>query len=184
MSAGAVLARAIKERINAYGLSISDCRGQGYDGASNMSSAARGVRGIIAESSPNAVYVHCNCHVLNLSIVKACSLPQIRNMAGNVTEVANFFNYSPKRQRLFEKVIDVNQTESHRQKLHDLCRTRWIERHLTYETFTELYQSIVDTLDVMLDEADNAEQYGQWCWDRESLTKANGLYHVFDLLIF
>ena len=107
-------------------------------------------------------------------------------LAGNVTEVANFFNYSPKRQRLFEKVIDVNQTESHRQKLHDLCRTRWIERHLAYETFTELYQSIVDTLDVMLHEADNAEQYGQWCWDRESLTKANGLYHVirsFDFLM-
>ena len=184
---GAVIAGAILKKIEMYGLNIADFRGQGYDGASNMSSAARGVRGIITQSSPNAVYIHCNCHVLNLSIVIACSHPSIRNMAGNISEVANFFNYSPKRQRLMEKVIAVTQPEVHKQKLHDLCRTRWVEWHQAYETFTELFPTVVSTLDVMLHEADNRqEQYGHWSWDTETLTRANGLQHVltsFDFLM-
>lgn len=164
---GTVLAAAITKAVEPYGLSISDCRGQGYDGASNMSSAIRGVQGIISQSAPHATYVHCNCHALNLAIVKACSLPPIRNMAGSVSEAAKFFNYSPKRQCLREKVIEATQPEVKKEKLHDLCRTRWIERHHAYEVFTDLYPSVVTTLDViMLNESGNPE-YGEWNWDRE-----------------
>ena len=105
---GEVLASSILNKIESYGLDIRNCRGQGYDGASNMSSAVRGVQGIIRQSSPTATYIHCNAHVLNLAIVSSCSLPPIRNMAGNVMETAKFFNFSPKRQRLFEKVILKN----------------------------------------------------------------------------
>ena len=36
---GEVLAREIKSTINKYGLNFDDCRGQGCDGASNMSCA-------------------------------------------------------------------------------------------------------------------------------------------------
>ena len=45
---------------------------------------------------------------------------------------------------------------------------------------------MVNTLDVMLHEADNQEQYGHWSWDTETLTRANGLQHVltsFDFLM-
>ena len=69
-----------------------------------------------------------------------------------------------------EKVTAVTQPEFHKQKLHDLGRTRWVERHKAYETFTELFSSAVNTLDVMLHEADNQEQYGHWSWDTETLT--------------
>ena len=41
---GEVLVHAIKELLNRFDLGIQNCRGQGYDGASNMSSA-RGVQG-------------------------------------------------------------------------------------------------------------------------------------------
>ena len=82
---GEVLASSILNKIESYGLDIiRNCRGQGYDGASNMSSAVRGVQGIIRQSSPTATYIHCNAHVLNLPIVSSCSLPPIWNMAGNV----------------------------------------------------------------------------------------------------
>ena len=84
---------------------------------------------------PHGLYVHCNSHVLNLVIVKACSLPSVRNMAGTITEISQFFNYSPKRQRYLEKVISVDQPDSQRTKIRDLCRTRWVERHEVYETF-------------------------------------------------
>ena len=40
----------------------SNMRGQRYDGASNMSSEAVGVQGLIKEVAPLATYVHCNGH--------------------------------------------------------------------------------------------------------------------------
>ena len=79
------------------------------------------MQGLTAQKNPKALYVHCNSHVLNLVIVKACSLPSVRNMAGTITEISHFFNYSPKRQRCLEKVISVDQPDSQRTKIRDLC---------------------------------------------------------------
>ena len=92
---GAVISNLILAKLQQWGLDLLNCRGQGYDGASNMSSQARGVQGLIARRNPKAVYVHCNSHVLNLVLVKACTLPSVRNMSGTVPEIPNFFNYSP-----------------------------------------------------------------------------------------
>ena len=87
----ASLAQAIKERVSSYGLGIENCRGQGYDGAASMSSALRGVQEIICALCSKAFYVHCNAHIPNLAIMKACRLPVIRNMACNITGTANYF---------------------------------------------------------------------------------------------
>ena len=66
---GAVLAKNIILALESKGLEVKNIRGQGYDSASNMSSA-RGVQGKIKEKSPLAVYMHCNSHVLNIVIGK------------------------------------------------------------------------------------------------------------------
>ena len=87
---GEVLANKIKETLVKWGIDFQDCRGQGYDGASNMS-AQRGVQGRLAAENSKAVYTHCNSHILNLCIVQACSLQAVRNMNGTVTETAYFF---------------------------------------------------------------------------------------------
>lgn len=132
--------------VGAVGLDISNCRGQGHDGASNMSAQALGEQGLIAQKKPKALYVHCNSHVLNLVIVKACSLPSVRNMAGTITEISQFFNYSPKRQRCLEKVISVDQPDSQRTKIRDPCRTRWVERHEAYETRSYFGRTAAQTI--------------------------------------
>ena len=41
-------------------------RGQGYDGATNMSGAYGGVQTLMKEKAPNARYIHCAAHALNL----------------------------------------------------------------------------------------------------------------------
>ena len=151
-----------------------------------MSSAVRGVQGIICASCPKAFYVHCNAHILNLAIIKACSLLVIRNMACNITVTTNFFNYSPKRQRLLERFIEVNQPDVRKQKLRDLCRTRWIQCLEAYKAFMELYPSTVEALDVMLHEHAKREKCSEWNWNRETLSRANGLSHVlcsFEFLV-
>ena len=125
---GEVLAREIKNVLARYGLDLQNCRGQGYDGAINMS-GANGVQGRISAENSKAVYVHCNSHILNLCIVDACSLPPICNMSSAITETANFFHNSAKRQVFLEKVVD-NRTPT--VKVKDLCRTRWVYRHEAY----------------------------------------------------
>jgi hypothetical protein len=169
---GEALAFKIKEKLINYGLDFQNCRGQGYDGASNMS-ARRGVQGILMAENSKATYVHCSSHVLNLCIVQACSLQAIRNMNGTVTESSYFFSNSPKRQMFLERVVD-KQTKV--VKVKDLCRTRWIYRHEAYECFFELF-SYLHTVMVAITSRDTA--YGIMDWDANTIVTANGLLKMY-----
>ena len=75
------------ETIQSVGLSVNDIRAQGYDGSSVMSGHVSGVQTRIRQVNPNAVYVHCRPHVLNLCIVHASKLPLVRNIMDTMQEV-------------------------------------------------------------------------------------------------
>lgn len=65
-----------------YNLDISNCRGQSYDNASNMSGIYSGVQARIKQLSPLAEYVPCAAHSLNL--VGSCA-------AESCIEAVSFF---------------------------------------------------------------------------------------------
>ena len=48
-------------------LNLPNCRGQCYDGATNMAGVCNGVAKQIADEQPRAVYSHCYGHALNLA---------------------------------------------------------------------------------------------------------------------
>ena len=171
---GQELAALILGHIEKWGLDLQDCRGQGYDGASNMSGSRGGVQAIIARQNPKAIYVHCNSHVLNLCIVKTCQIATVKDMNGIMTDLAEFFWNSPKRQRLFERVLEKEAPDASKTRLKSLCRTRWVERHEAYETFCELYIHVVKVLEVMTSHLFE-EEYGHWAWDSETRTVGSGL---------
>ena len=98
---GEALATALLSWLEAHNIDDSFCRGQGYDGVSSMSSNTVGIQARIHVVSPMALYTHCQSHQLNLCIVKACSIPQIRNASGVILEIAKFLNYSPKHQHFY-----------------------------------------------------------------------------------
>ena len=52
---------------------------------------------------------------------------------------------------LLVKCYSVDQPDSQRTKIHNLCCTCWVERHEAYETLALLLPSIVKTF-VILDE--------------------------------
>ncbi|XP_077294880.1 zinc finger MYM-type protein 1-like [Arctopsyche grandis] len=62
------LKKNILDLLTSKGLDIAKCRGQGYDGARVMSGAYNGLQKKITELEPNAHYVHCAAHNLNLVI--------------------------------------------------------------------------------------------------------------------
>ena len=45
---------------------MSYCRGQGYDGAADMSDVRCGCASLITSEYPLAIYMHCACHKFNL----------------------------------------------------------------------------------------------------------------------
>ena len=49
-------------------LSITQCRGQAYDGASNMSGIRNDAQVLFKKDEPRALYVHCLAHSLNLCV--------------------------------------------------------------------------------------------------------------------
>ena len=127
-TSGHTLADMILEKVRRYQLDPVFIRGQGYDGAGNMSSKFRGCAALISQSCPKAVYmyVHCYSHVQNLCIAKACNLQVVRNVIGTLNQVCLFFNTSPKRQAQLEQVIGRMPESSNRKSLVDQCQTRWL----------------------------------------------------------
>ncbi|XP_063756203.1 52 kDa repressor of the inhibitor of the protein kinase-like [Eleginops maclovinus] len=133
---GRHIASAIKDVLSHLSIEIADCRGQGYDGASNMSSENVGVQALIKKDAPKAVYMHCNGHCLNLVIARSCALPVVRNMIDKMKYIVMFFTCSPKREHLLKEVVDKEAHSTGKRKpLIDLSRTRWAARHDAYSHF-------------------------------------------------
>ena len=144
------MSTAFLSNLRAAGVDVNKMRGQGYDGASNMSGKYRGVQARIRQELPRTVYTHCKAHCLNLAIIHASEEPLARNMMTTVQEVAFSFNYSAKRLLRYQETL-TNDAESraameHRTKLQSLCETRWAARADALNTFKCSYTTVVETL--------------------------------------
>ncbi|KAF2890866.1 hypothetical protein ILUMI_15307 [Ignelater luminosus] len=147
--AGAALSDQIVQELNRVGLQVENVRGQGYDEGANMSGKFSGVQSRVKQLQPLATYMHCAAHKLNLSIVKACSLPSVRNMMGVVISVTNFVPESPKRLELIKRASLEKHPEAKRVKLQSPSDTRWLERHDALLQFKQLFDYIVQFLEEM-----------------------------------
>ena len=181
-----VTGEAIAERIcldlEALDLDISNVRGQGYDGASSMSSERVGVQARIRERSPLATYTHCSGHCLNLVISHSCGLPIVRNVLDKVKATSLFFLKSPKRNGLLIEVVTKNVIEMGRRKpLIDLCKTRWAERHSAFQHFYQSYKFLVIALEAIglgLHGSELSNDFKDITWDVDSKSQANSLLHA------
>lgn len=132
---------------------MSDCGinsefiyGQGYDGASNMAGKFNGVQKIIRNKYPNALFVHCSAHSLNLSVSSSSNIKPIRNCLGIVAKLHVFFN-TPKRHNVILTEIEKDDEYIPNVKtLKRLCATRWIQRYEAPNDFCELILYVYKTL--------------------------------------
>ena len=97
-------------------------RGQGYDGAGNMAGKCIGAAARIQCVFPEAPYVHCGSHALNLCVASARSIQVVRNMMSQVCVVSDIFNNSPKRIGLLERQIKESLPKARHYHLIDICR--------------------------------------------------------------
>ena len=121
------LTAAIKDVLIRCILSLSNCRGQAYDGASNMMGHLHGVATQTRNSKSTAIKVHCFAHCLNLclqDVARKCQL--IRDALDLAMEISQLILYSPKRSLVFNQCKnDLNPQQT---GLRPLCPTRWMVR--------------------------------------------------------
>ena len=164
----ATLTSTLKDALVRSGLQLSQCRGQAYDGASNMSGHLNGVASRIQKEQPNALYTHCVAHSLNLCLQdcgKNCSC--IRDALGLASELAALIRASPKRLALFRHLRD--QLSPGSPGLKPLCPTRWTVRTASVDAILKNYNVICEELDLI-----GAESRG------DSSTKALGLLAIME----
>ncbi|CAF2742650.1 unnamed protein product [Rotaria sp. Silwood2] len=161
-STGEAIADHILSCLKKFGLPLTNCIGQAYDGAPCMSGIFIGCQAIIKRLCPDAEYMHCSSHAFNLALIDSSSSHFIRNMYGIVKSIITFFNDSPKRSNALKYEIERPDNDylvlSKKKRLLSLCETRWVERNIAIETFLELYIPISNTLDTLRIGGDSTSQ--------------------------
>ena len=99
------LTTSIEDCLLRMNLSVNNCRGQCYDGASNMSGCKNGVAKQFSDKETKAIYTHCNGHTLNLAVGDTVKKSKIMRDALDTTyEMSKLVKFSPKRDSLLEKL--------------------------------------------------------------------------------
>jgi hypothetical protein len=124
------------------GLDLSKCRGQGYDGAATMSGVYSGVQSRILEKVPNALYIHCVAHNLNLVLNDAVSqVQEVSQFFDVIQRLYTFFGGSIKRWDILSSFTTVSNV-----KLKALCPTRWSSREECIVALRYRYVDVVKAL--------------------------------------
>jgi len=143
------LAFMILTQLSQLVLNLEHMRGQGYDGASNMSGKYRGGQARVKELYPLAIYTHCCNHVLNLVISTSSQLPVIRNAMATISDICVFLSRSAQGVSTFHDNVEreVSGPASSLQKLKPICATRWVERYDSIIIFVTLLPAVVSALE-------------------------------------
>ena len=153
----ATLTSALKDCLIRLCLPISQCRGQAYDGASNMS-GHHGVAAQIEKDVPAALFLHCFAHCTNLclqTVGRRC-VP-IRDALDIVMEISKLIRYSPKRSTLFSAL--QSQLAPGSNTLKPLCPTRWTVRTVAISAVLSNYSVLCVALEQI--NAETHDEYGR-----------------------
>jgi hypothetical protein len=143
-TSGESLSKELLTFVDEAGLDRMKMHSQCYDGAGKV----KGLGPRIQKQLPKALPFWCTAYQLNRCIIQACNIPSVRNMICTADLVVKFFEYSPKKQTVHEKLIDETvKDETSRTKLKQLCRTRWVEKHDAFSVFLDFFPAIVQTLE-------------------------------------
>ncbi len=155
MTDAATLTSTLKDTLLRCNLQLAQCRGQAYDGASNMAGHLTGVATRIQTEEPRALFVYCMAHCLNLCLqdcARKCHC--VRDAMDLSAELASLIRASPKRLALFQRLKD--ELAPGTPGLKPLCPTRWTVRTGALDAIIKNYTVICSELEQV-----NSEMYGE-----------------------
>lgn len=134
---------------------MSKLRGQGYDGAANMSGVYSGVQARLKSKQKLATYIHCASHNLNLVLNDAMnSSMEVKTFFGLVEKIYTFFSNSIKRWQL----LLSSQSSDFSISLKRLCTTRWSSRYDSLLAIRHRYVDILKCLSQIILRSKNKDE--------------------------
>ncbi|CAN1841426.1 Zinc finger MYM-type protein 1 [Linum perenne] len=160
-TSAATLKQVISDALSEYNLQVEKLRGQGYDGASNMSGQFNGLRALFLQDCSYAYFVHCFAHRLQLTLVAAAKhYRPIWNFYALLDNVINLVKSSPKRttelieahQRDIDVMLTSGELETGRganqmTSLHRAGTTRWSSHLHSVDSMIQMYGATCDVLE-------------------------------------
>ncbi|WVZ49270.1 hypothetical protein U9M48_000642 [Paspalum notatum var. saurae] len=151
------LKTAIQSLLASHHLTLTQIRGQGYDGASNIKGEVKGLKTLIIKESSSAYYVHCFAHQLQ-SVLVAIAKGDVgcQTFFGQVSCLLNIVGVSCKRHdmlrdvraRQLKKALQLGEIESSSGLNQEMGlarpgETRWGSHyktilHIMYSTIMEV----------------------------------------------
>ena len=148
------LLESVKQTLAKCNIDKNDCIAQCYDGASVMSGCNSGVQERFRQEVPQAVYIHCYAHRLNLVLVDCVkNVKPVGECFAVVKMLYNFFSGSVVHQLFMEKQRELT---PRRQpvELKRLSDTRWACQYATLWAIKTCFPAIIETLEVVRDMSD------------------------------
>ena len=132
-----IVVAVLKGTILRLNLTMSNCRGQCYDGAANMAEVRNGVAAQMCIEEPRALYSHCYGHALNLAASDAIKKNKIlRDVLDTVFEITKLLKFS--RDALFDKL--KQEIAPGTPGFRILCPTRWTVQAVSLKSVLDNYK--------------------------------------------
>ena len=145
---GKAMSSMIQDVLLRLNLSLSNLRGQTFDGAANMSGVHNGCQSLISAKQPLALYVHCGAHCVNLVAQHASSVSLcVRDAMAWLQELGNFYGSSLKYRQSFAKIASTDEAVVPAGRIKPLCATRWLMRTPAIESVLSQYRAVLDSLE-------------------------------------
>ena len=155
-------------------LQVKKIVGMGFDGANTFSGNRTGVQARVKKLAPNALFVHCHCHILQLACVQAANeTPGIKHVYVTMTALWKFFQYSPKRTEFLKQVqciLDLPEL-----KIIKPSDTRWLAHERCVKGVKASYAAIMAALDNIHETTHEPEALGL----SRALGKRNTMAAIF-----
>lgn len=133
--------------------------GQSYDGAAVMAGEIGGLQAKVKQTFPNAMFVHCMAHRLNLVLSQTVShIKECKVFFATLNGLATFFSKSSKRARALDNEV--------KKRLPRAAPTRWNYNGRLVLTVHEHRQPLIDLFENTLQDQDD--------WDTETLNLSRG----------
>ena len=156
------LVNAIKDALTRVILRIEDCRGQCYDGASNMAGSRSGVSTAILKEVSKAVFTHCYGHSLQLAVCDTIkNIPNFNDALATVFEISKLIKFSAKRGNIFEKLKE--ELAPGTPGLRVLCPTRWTVRGASLQSIIDNWNVLHEVWKASLEESLDTEVRASIC---------------------
>jgi hypothetical protein len=132
---------------------------QTYDGASVMAGQLGGVQAKVRELVPEALFIHCYAHKLNLVLSQATScISACRIFFASISGFATFFSHSSKRTNLLDTIV--------KKRFPKLAPTRWNYSSRLVQTIAEYRNPLKELFECILDNPSD--------WDHVTINEAGG----------